>query len=84
MKKISVPDSANLELEVYLGGLTYIFHYKYSTLADRYYLDIYLDGVLLVAGLKLITNVLLLEKYALDDFDHGDIAVVKLKNTSLR
>lgn len=82
MKKIHVPDSANLELEVYLNGLTYIFHYKYSTLSDRYYLDIYLDGSLIVAGLKLVTNVLLLEKYALDGFNHGDLAVVRLKNTS--
>ena len=80
--KINSPDSANTSTKVSLGGTTYDFYFYTNRVDGKYHLDIYLDGVLLIGGLKLLENVFLLQKYVISDFDHGDLLLVKLKDTS--
>lgn len=82
MLKIQVPDSANSDISVSLGGKTYTFRYNFSTISQTYYLTILYNNTVIISSLKLIDNVLLLRKYALDDFEHGDLFVAKMKETS--
>lgn len=81
MRRISVPDSANTETPVSLGGESYSFKFSFNSTNDKYYLDIIYQGVTIISGLKLIPNVYLLKKYALSNFSHGDLIVVNMNNT---
>lgn len=85
MLKIPVPDSANATIKVTLAGITYDFKFEYfepPTRQGSYYLTILLDGVIIIAGLKLLENVAILKKYDIPEFDHGQLIVLKLKDTS--
>lgn len=51
-------------LSTSLDGSDFKLEFRYSTRADRFYLNLYdTSGVLLLAGLKLVTGVLLLHYY---------------------
>lgn len=85
MLKIPVPDSANATTKVSLAGTTYDFKFEYFEppgVQGAYYLTILLNGVIIISGLKLLENVALLKKYDIPEFDHGELIVLKLKDTT--
>jgi hypothetical protein len=79
---INIPDSANNEVRVALGGLDYTFSYSFNTRDQRYRLDILQRGTAIIRGLKLMESALITSKYDLPLFDHGQLAVVRLERTS--
>ena len=79
---INVPDSANAEQEVSLGGINYNFKFSYNSRDQRYRLSIYLGTESLVDGLKLIENNSITGKYDLVNFDHGELFLVRIEDTS--
>jgi len=83
MLKINVPDTPNSIVPVTLGGLSYQFKFYYISRIKNpsYYLDIYYNNQKVVTGLKMVEGVPLLKKYALLDFDHGELVVFKMKQT---
>lgn len=60
-----------------LDGVNYTLAFRYSTRAERFYLNVYdAEDVLLLAGLKLVTGVLLLASYHhLSGVPAGEIVV---------
>lgn len=64
-------------IETRLDGSDYKLEFRYNTRADRFYLYLYdVEGVLLLAGLKLVTGVMLLHSYHyLDGVPPGEIVV---------
>ena len=84
MIKLNTPTSPDVVTPTALGGNLYQFHYQYNGSTPenkRWYLDIYLGKKLLIAGLKLIDGFPLLSKYSLVDFNHGELYVIKFKET---
>lgn len=85
MLTINIPDSPNVAQPVALGGVNYTFYFYYPTLqteqGNYYHLDIYLGEELLISGIKLVEGIPLLDKYALDDFSHGELWVGKVTTT---
>jgi hypothetical protein len=80
--KINIPDLAESETTVSLSGEKYVFRYHFSSLEQTYYLDIYYQDILVIAGLKLLAGVVITGKYDLPLFDNGFLLVAKLKETS--
>ncbi len=80
--KINIPDLSESEIEVSLSGEKYTFRYHFSTVEQVYYLDIYYQETLVIAGLKLLDGVIITGKYDLPLFDNGFLLVAKLKETS--
>jgi hypothetical protein len=80
--KINVPDSANTQSNVSLGGSNYLFDFTFNDRDGRYRLTISLNGESVISGLKLIENVIITQKYDLPDFDHGELLLVKIKDTT--
>jgi hypothetical protein len=78
---ISIPDSANSEPEVPLGGLLYNFRFEYNTRDERYRLSIDLNNISVIRGLKIIESTAPTLKYDLVSFDHGQLFVVRAENT---
>lgn len=62
-----------------LGGVDYEFTLRFNGRDSRWRMDIEKDGLMLVAGLKLVENNFLLTPYRLDEFNHGDIICARLK-----
>ena len=82
MLKIVVPEGSETEAKVSLGDVTYTFIYKYNSTSESYHLDIYLDTVPVITSVRLCAGALLLRKHALDEFSHGDLMVIKYRETS--
>ena len=79
---INVPDSANAEQGVSLSGINYNFKFAYNSRDQRFRLSIYLDTIPVIEGLKLIENNSTTGKYDLVDFDHGELFLVRIEDTS--
>lgn len=79
--KINVPDSPSAIPTVALGGINYEFEFSYSDRTQRYSIDIRLGGNILISGLKVIEDTSLTSKYDLPLFDHGQLFIVKLKDS---
>lgn len=67
-------------LRTRLDGADYTLEFRYSPRASRYYLNLYdVNEVLLVAGLKLVPNVPLLQYYRYrDGMPQGELIVAAL------
>lgn len=81
MIKINVPNIPESSVRVTLGGLLYTFNFRYNTTTGKYYLTITYNNTTLVSSLKLVDGVLLLKKYSISEFNHGDLFVAKMKET---
>ena len=81
MIKIQIPDEASSEIKVALDGRDYTFQYSYSSVSECFYLSIFFEGEEIISSLKLIEGVPLLRKYALDNFEHGELVLGKLRST---
>jgi hypothetical protein len=79
--KINVPDSANAESFVSLGGFNYKLFFNFNSSDQRYRIDISLNDKPVITGLKVVEDTPLIRKYNLPDFDHGELYVLKLKDT---
>lgn len=84
MQRVQVPDSANKNINVSLGGKAYTFYYHYNTLLSQPYLDIYFNAEPVVLDLCLNEGAPLLQKYALEEFDHGELIVLKVRDTDAK
>lgn len=81
MISIEVPDYSNTPTTVSLGGRDYTFYFRYNSITQRYYLDIYFGRKPIIFDLKLVEFVRLLYKYDLPDFNHGDLQVIRVNRT---
>lgn len=81
MLSISVPNRTNTVSRVSLGGITYSFHFIFNSVTQRHYLNIYYGSNLIVAGLKLLEGVRIIDKYSLESFSGGELVVVKTNQT---
>ena len=77
---LPVPDSAWSEQEITLGGNNYTFIYSYNSRDLRWRFDILLNGVMVISGVKVMENQLLLNRYILPSFSHGDIACIRYED----
>ena len=78
---IDVPTDSWAEQSIALGSVVYRFIYKYNNRNARLYLDIFQEEELVVGGLAMMEGGRLLQNYTLPNFNHGDIACVKFKQT---
>ena len=78
---LPIPDSANSEVEVTLGGESYVFKYSFNNVDSTYRLDIYYRNQALILGINLREGVPLLSKYTFSELDHGELFVSKVENT---
>lgn len=78
---INVPDSANAEQVVSLGGSNYNFKFSYNSRDQRFRLSIYLGGVSVIEGMKLVESTNPTGKYDLVNFDHGQLFLVRIEDT---
>lgn len=81
--KLPVPDQAWSRQEVSLGGLDYTLIYSYNTRDERWRFDIYLEEVPVILGVKIMENQFFLENHILSNFNHGDIACIKVQDDGL-
>lgn len=77
---IPVPDSASSEQDISLGGSTYTFTYSFNSRDARWRFDLALLDVVIISGVKVVENQSLLARYRLDNFDHGDIFCIRVKD----
>lgn len=83
---LNTPTSPDTVVPTALGGRLYKFHYKFNGSKPenrRWYLDIYLGNRLLIAGLKLLDGYTLLDKYVIPEFNHGELLVLRFRETDL-
>jgi hypothetical protein len=66
-----------------LSGTDYTFIYSYNTRDERWRFDIYLNEEPVILGIKIVENQIFLGKYLLPDFNHGDIACLRVKDDGL-
>lgn len=78
--KLPVPDSAFAEQEISVGGLNYNFTFTYNSRDSRWRFDISLNDSVVISGVKIVENQFFLGRYGLPDFDHGDIACIRIDN----
>ena len=81
--KINIPNTSWSEQSVSLGGIEYQFVFSFNGRDERWRLSILRQGTSVKAGVKLMENQLLLNRYTLTDFDHGDLFCVRLKKDNL-
>lgn len=74
---IDTPSSSWSQQDVTLGGKKYTFVYKYNSRDERWRLSISIGGTEIISSVKVMENQLLLGRYILPDFDHGDLACVR-------
>lgn len=79
MLSISVPDSADADQNVTLGGLEYKFTTRYNTRDQRWRLSISLQGAPIISGLKVMENQDLLNGYLLANFSHGSLYCARIR-----
>ena len=85
MIKIKVPDSADGDVTVGIGGKVFTLTFRYNSIVSKpgnWYLDIRYNGEMVISSLKLLENVPLLQKYALSELAGFDMMVVKMKETT--
>jgi hypothetical protein len=80
--KIPVPEAAYAENQFSLGGINYRFVFRFNDRDNRWRVDIYINEDPVKLGLKVIQNIPLLSRYLLDDFTHGEIFCIKMKDTT--
>ena len=78
---INIPDSANSEQLVTLGGLEYTFQSTFNSRDQRYRLSISQRGAVIIDNMKLMEGITLTGKYDLPLFDHGELFVIKAEST---
>ena len=77
---VSVPENTYVDQRIVLGEVEYIFKHTYNTRNERRYLDIYIEDREILSGIMLIEGgQFLLQSYILPDFNHGDLAVIRIK-----
>lgn len=79
---IKVPDSSYAIHRVPLGANSYVIVFRFNSRDSRWYFDLYSDSnTLIKAGIKVMENQSLLQRYLLEDFS-GDIVCDKVGNTA--
>lgn len=81
--KIAIPDAAWSESSPSLGGITYDITFRFNDrdIEDPHWrMDIRRGSVDIRLGVKVVPYLLLLDRYTLDDFNHGDIICVRSKS----
>lgn len=79
---VNIPDSAYVGQDVTLGGTLYNFEFTYNSRDERYRLSIHTDEVPVIEGMKLVEQTSPTGKYDLVNFDHGQLYVVRVQETS--
>jgi hypothetical protein len=77
---IPIPDVAWSEQDVSLGGSNYTFTYQYNSRDSRWRFDLALEDTVVISGVKVVENQSLLDRYKLDDFNHGDIFCLRVED----
>ncbi len=77
------PSNAWETQEVSLAGLNYTFEYKFNTRDERWRLSIYLEGNPVKVGIKIMENQDLLSRYIIEDFSHGTLICLRMKDDGL-
>ncbi len=80
---LPVPDSSNSIQEVTLDGINYKIHYKFNSRDSAWRLNIFRGSTQVIVGEKVMVHQLLLGRYQLSDFNHGDIICFRVKDDNL-
>ncbi len=83
MLSINIPDSADADQNITLGGLDYKFTTRYNTRDSRWRLSISRQDVSVIDGIKIMKNQDLLNGYLLAEFSHGTLFCLRLKDDNL-
>lgn len=76
---IPVPDSAWSSQDVSLGGTNYTFTFTYNSRDSRWRFDLAINEKVVISGVKVVENQAFLDRYALADFDHGNLFCVRIE-----
>jgi hypothetical protein len=79
MLSIPVPDSASSKQDVALGGINYTFTFTFNSRDSRWRFDLDINEEVVISGIKVMENQDFLKRYALEDFDHGEIFCIRIK-----
>ena len=80
--EVIVPSPAWTTQDITLGGFKYNFIYSFNERDNRWRIDIYnVDNTPVITGVKIMENQSLLERYILEDFNHGDIYCLRIHET---
>lgn len=65
-----------------LAGKTYTFTYRFNSIAERWFLDIYLDDEEVITGQMIIEGSILFYGNPIKNFEHGKIVPVRNRETT--
>lgn len=80
MLKLPVPTASWATQNISLGGLDYTFIFSYNSRDERWRFDIYLQEDPVILGVKVVENQFFFRNYILPNFDHGDIACLRIQD----
>jgi hypothetical protein len=79
MLKVNVPPSPWSEQSITLAGIEYRFIFSFNERDQRWRLDIYVQDVPVIHGIKIMENQSFLYLYNLESFIHGDLSCIRMK-----
>lgn len=79
MIQVPVTRNGNSDYDVTLDGVTYTIQYRYNTRNQRVFMNILKDGVMLIAGMRLLEYNLANYFYANEEAPKGTLYVAPLK-----
>lgn len=82
---IPTPTTTNEEITFTINQKNYTFYFTCNerNKNKRWYVDIALENVIFISGIKILEGNYLFSDYIVPEFDHGNIACVRVTDTKV-